>query len=44
MSSATQPFESLAIVGMDAAWAGCDGLEAFEHMLYEMRQQFALPG
>ncbi|RPJ52072.1 MAG: hypothetical protein EHM21_01155, partial [Chloroflexi bacterium] len=38
MVSLIQPFEKLAIVGMDAAWAGCDGLEAFERMVYEMRQ------
>lgn len=39
--SPTHPFESLAIVGMAAAWAGCDSLDAFEQMIYTGRQQFA---
>ncbi len=41
MASAIQHFEPLAIVGMDVTWAGCDSLETFERMVYEMRQQFA---
>lgn len=41
MASAIQPFEPLAVVGMDVTWAGCDSLEAFERMVYEARQQFA---
>lgn len=39
MASATLPFAPLALVGMDACWGGCDGLEDFERMIYEARQQ-----
>jgi PfaB family protein len=41
MASASQLFEPLAVVGMDVAWAGCDGLESFERIVYEVRQHFA---
>lgn len=29
-----QPFEDLAVVGMDAAFPGCDGLDDFEQVIY----------
>jgi PfaB family protein len=41
MTVAIQPDDSLVIVGMDAAWAGCDGLDAFEQLIYTGGQQFA---
>ncbi len=32
--------EKIAIVGMDAFFGGCDGLDAFERSIYEGRQHF----
>ena len=40
MTVAIQPDDSLVIVGMDAAWAGCEGLDAFEQMILSMRFSF----
>jgi hypothetical protein len=34
MTLQTQIFENLAITGMDAVWGGCDGLDAFERLVY----------
>lgn len=42
--SSIQPLDSLVIVGMSAAWAGCDSLDVFEQMIYAGRQQFASLG
>lgn len=29
-----QPLDNLVVTGMEVAWAGCDGLEAFERLVY----------
>ena len=49
MRSAGIKPETLAVVGLDAAWGGCggqdaDGAAAFERMVYAGGQQFAQPG
>lgn len=38
--ASVQALKNLAIVGMDAEWAGCDSLEAFERMVYEGRASY----
>lgn len=35
MVASIQPLDHLAIIGMDAAWAGCDSLDAFEQRVSE---------
>ena len=34
--------DPLALVGMDAAWAGCGSLSDFERMVYAMDARYAV--